>query len=195
MSSGNAENDADLVRRARAGEERAYTLLMRQHKDGLYRFARRYTGDSDEAYEVVQLTFISAWKALARFDTGRAFDTWLRAIALNKCRDLARRAKVRGLVFGPRASRLDEPEDPPSPIPGPEVSAVDRDELRAVERAMSKLPDGLKAPLILTAIEGLSMAETAEILGMTAKAVENRLYRARKALNDALSPAKATKQK
>lgn len=181
-----AEEDADLVRRARAGEERAYTLLMRRHKDGLYRFARRYTGDSDEAYEIVQLTFISAWKAIARFDTNRAFDTWLRAIALNKCRDKARRAKVRGFVFGSRDSHIEDSVDPPSSLPGPESMAMDRDELRAVEAAMTQLPDGLKAPLMLTAIEGLSMSKTAEILGMTTKAVENRVYRARKALGDAM---------
>jgi RNA polymerase sigma-70 factor (ECF subfamily) len=64
--------------------------------------------------------------------------------------------------------------------------AADRDELRAAERAIARLPDGLKAPLILTAIEGLSMAEAAQILGMTPKAVENRIYRARKALAGAL---------
>lgn len=186
MSPEPSGQDAELVRRARAGEERAYTLLMRRHKESLYRFARRYTGDSDEAYEVVQLTFISAWKALARFDTNRSFDIWLRAIALNKCRDTARRAKIRSLVFGPRTSRLDEPMDPASPLPGPEIIAAERDELRAVEAAILQLPDGLKAPLILTALEGLSMSETAAILGMTAKAVENRLYRARKVLADTL---------
>jgi len=190
VSPESAEEDADLVRRARAGEERAYTLLMRRHKDGLYRFARRYTGDSDEAYEIVQLTFISAWKAIARFDTNRAFDTWLRAIALNKCRDKARRAKVRGFVFGSRDSHIEDSVDPPSSLPGPENMAVDRDELRAVEAAMSQLPDGLKAPLVLTAIEGLSMSETAKILGMTTKAVENRIYRARKALGDVLKASR-----
>lgn len=186
MSADPAESDAALVRRARAGEERAYTLLMRRHKEALYRFARRYTGDSDEAYEIVQLTFISAWQALARFDTGRAFDTWLRAIALNKCRDKVRRAKVRGLFFGPRAHRDEAVADPAAALPGPEDMAADRDELRAAERAIARLPDGLKAPLILTAIEGRSMAEAADILGMTPKAVENRIYRARKALADTL---------
>lgn len=186
MSADPAESDAALVRRARAGEERAYTLLMRRHKEALYRFARRYTGDSDEAYEIVQLTFISAWQALARFDTGRAFDTWLRAIALNKCRDKARRAKVRGLFFGPRAHRDEAAADPAAAHPGPEDRVADRDELRAAEKAIARLPDGLKAPLILTAIEGLSMAEAADILGMTPKAVENRIYRARKALAETL---------
>lgn len=192
MSSGpDGENDADLIRRARAGEERAYTLLIRRHKEALYRFARRYTGNSDDAYEIVQLTFISAWKALARFDTGRAFDTWLRAIALNKCRDRARRAKVRGFVFGPRSVKdREEPPDPPSPIPGPEMELVSRDELRRVDDAISQLPDGLKAPLVLTAIEGLSMSEAADLLGMTPKAVEGRLYRARKILSDVMKQAK-----
>jgi RNA polymerase sigma factor CnrH len=180
------ETDAQLVRRALAGEERAFTLLMRRHKDGLYRFARRYTGDADEAYEVVQLTFISAWKALARFQTARAFDVWLRAIALNKCRDRARRVKVRRLVFGSPPEREDEMAEPPSPAPGPDIQISDRDELRAASEAIATLPHGLKAPLILTAIDGLTMAEAAQVLGMTAKAVENRLYRARRALTEAL---------
>ncbi|TRO95494.1 RNA polymerase sigma factor [Glycocaulis profundi] len=159
---------------------------MRRHKDGLYRFARRYTGNADEAYEVVQLSFISAWKALARFETGRAFDVWLRAIALNKCRDRARRAKVRRLVFGSPPEREGDAPEPPSQAPGPDVQVSDRDALRAAEAAIAALPDGLKAPLILTSIDGLTMAEAAQVLGMTAKAVENRLYRARKALAEAL---------
>lgn len=185
MSEATEESDAQLVRRALAGEERAFTVLMRRHKDGLYRFARRYTGNADEAYEIVQLTFISAWKALIRFETNRAFDVWLRAIAINKCRDRARRAKVRRLVFGPPPDRETYTPEPPSQTPGPDVQMSDRDELRAVEAAIAELPQGLKAPLILTTIDGLTMAEAGEVLGITAKAVENRLYRARKALTEA----------
>jgi RNA polymerase sigma factor CnrH len=182
------ETDAQLVRRALAGEERAFTLLMRRHKDGLYRFARRYTGDADEAYEIVQFSFISAWKALERFETARAFDVWLRAIALNKCRDRARRAKVRRLVFGSPSGGDGAMPEPPSPAPDPEAETSGRDELRAASDAIAALPDGLKAPLILTAIEGLTMAEAAQVLGMTPKAVENRLYRARRALAETLGP-------
>ncbi len=186
MSAEPEETDAQLVRRAVAGEERAFTLLMRRHKDGLHRFARRYTGDADEAYEVVQLSFISAWQALERFETARAFDVWLRAIALNKCRDRARRAKVRRLVFGSPPGGEGAMPEPPSPAPGPETETSDRDELRAASDAIAALPHGLKAPLILTAIDGLTMAEAAQVLGMTPKAVENRLYRARRALAEAL---------
>lgn len=185
MSEATEESDAQLVRRVLAGEERAFTVLMRRHKDGLYRFARRYTGNADEAYEIVQLTFISAWKALTRFETKRAFDVWLRAIAINKCRDRARRAKVRRLVFGRPPDRGTYTPEAPSQAPGPDVQMSDRDELRAVEAAIAELPLGLKAPLILTTFDGLTMAEAGEVLGITAKAVENRLYRARKALIEA----------
>lgn len=179
------DSDTDLVHRALAGEERAYGQLMTRHKDGLYRFARRYSGNSDDALEIVQLTFISAWQALARFDTGRAFDVWLRAIALNKCRDMARRRKVRRFMMA--LGQISERQaDPPSPEAGPETRLLDRDELRRADAAISSLPDGLKAPLLLTALEGLTMAEAGAVLGMSAKAVENRLYRARKALAQTL---------
>jgi len=180
------ESDTDLVHRALAGDQRAYSLLMTRHKGALYRFARRYSGDSDDALEIVQLTFISAWQALARFDAGRAFDVWLRAIALNKCRDMARRRKVRHFItaLGQLPERF---ADPPSPEAGPETRLMDRDALRRTDEAIAALPHGLKAPLLLTAIEGLTMAEAGVVLGMSAKAVENRLYRARKALAQSLS--------
>lgn len=185
MTSEAQDSDASLVSRALAGDERAYSLLMTRHKEGLYRFARRYSGNGDDALEIVQLTFISAWQALARFDTGRAFDVWLRAIALNKCRDMGRRRKVRRFTMA--LSQISEKlADPPSPEAGPETQLVDRDELRRADAAISSLPDGLKAPLLLTALEGLTMAEAGAVLGMSAKAVENRLYRARKALAQTL---------
>ncbi len=73
--------DADLVRRAIAGEDRAFTLLMRRHKGALFGFTRRYVGEVDAALEIVHETFVSAWKSLRRYDTGRPFDVWLRTIA------------------------------------------------------------------------------------------------------------------
>ena len=94
------ETDADLVLRARGGEDRAFTTLMRRHKPSLYGFVRRYVGDADAAVDVVQETLVAAWKALARFDDRRAFPVWLRAIALNKCRDRARRLAVRRFILG-----------------------------------------------------------------------------------------------
>ena len=94
------DSDADLVGQALGGDDHAFTLLMRRHKAGLYRFVRRYVGDADGAVDVVQESFVAAWRALRRFDGRRPFGVWLRAIALNKCRDRGRRQLVRRLAFG-----------------------------------------------------------------------------------------------
>ena len=87
--------DASLALAARQGDQPAFAALMRRHKQWLYRFVRRYVGDRDDAYDVVQESFVSAWSALARYDPERPFEAWLRRIALNKCRDRARRGAVR----------------------------------------------------------------------------------------------------
>jgi len=87
--------DASLAVAARQGDQAAFAALMRRHKGWLYRFIRRYVADRDDAYDVLQESFVSAWSALSRFDPERPFEAWLRRIALNKCRDRARRDAVR----------------------------------------------------------------------------------------------------
>jgi RNA polymerase sigma factor CnrH len=174
--------DADLARRAAAGDERAFTLLMGRHKDPLYRFTRRLTGDSDHAYEATQQTFISAWNAIHRYDDRRPFDVWLRAIALNKVRDLSRRRAVRRLFAGGD----EEATGVPDPARSAERRLLDQERLAALDRAIATLPEGLKAPLVLTLLDGRSQAEAGAILGINAKAVETRVYRAKKRLAAAL---------
>lgn len=140
-------------------------------------FARRLTGDSDQAYEATQQSFISAWKAIERYD-GRPFDTWLRAIALNKVRDLGRRAAVRRLIRG-EERKVAAFVDPASSA---EQQMMDRERMDALGRAVAGLPETLKGALVLTAMEGCSHAEAASILGVSAKAVETRVSRAKKQL-------------
>lgn len=93
-------SDSILARSAAAGDDRAFAVLVRRHKDGLYRLLRRYTGDADEAYEAVHEAFIAAWGALKRYDPQRPFGAWLRTIAINKARDRGRRMVVRRVIFG-----------------------------------------------------------------------------------------------
>ena len=139
-------------------------------------------GAADDAYDLTQQTFVSAWSALGRYDPDRAFTTWLRAIALNKCRDHGRRATVRRLIFGARPSTEAAIVEVASDAPSAETQAHDTRVLGELDRALTTLPDGLKTPLILTALDGLSTAEAAAVMGVSPKAVETRLYRARKAL-------------
>lgn len=170
--------DSVLTSAAAQGDEQAFAALMRRHKTWLYRFIRRYAGDSDEAYDLLQDTFVSAWQALARFDPQRSFPVWLRRIALNKCRDRARRAAVRRAalaLFGFDAANNQT-------APAADELAASEQSMHRLEQAIANLPRRLKEPLILTTFQGLSHKEAAAILGINAKAVEMRVYRARRRL-------------
>jgi RNA polymerase sigma-70 factor (ECF subfamily) len=179
VSLGGAETDAELAARALAGGDEAFALLMRRHKAWVFRFIRRYVGSSEDVYDLVQETFFSAWQALERYQRDRPFDAWLRRIALNKCRDRGRRELVRR-VLQAFSHHEDEPAlEVPDPAAGPDTRADADDAVHRLEHALEHLPRGLKEPLLLTALEGLSHKEAGELLGLNAKAVEMRVYRAR----------------
>jgi RNA polymerase sigma factor (sigma-70 family) len=180
-----AESDADLVRRARAGEQRAFSLLMGRHKHWLYRFIRRNVGDADEAYDVLQDAFVSAMSNLARYDTARPFEAWLRRIALNKCRDRGRREAVRR-AFGLSRRGPEETEAVADSAIGADQALETSHALKALDKAIAALPAALKEPLVLTVLEGLSQKEAGALLGISAKAVEVRVYRAKRQLAEAL---------
>ena len=160
---------------------------MQRHKGWLYRFVRRYVPDAEEAYDVVQESFAAAWAAIGRYDPERPFEAWLRRIALNKCRDRGRKAAVRRVLFGFRGA--DPVSEPVDPAVGPDEAALKGQALQRLENAIAALPRGLKEPLVLTALEGLSHKEAGDLLGLNAKAVETRVYRARKQLAAALERA------
>ena len=72
-------SDGDLAVRAQSGDKHAFEGLVQRHKGPLFRFVRRSIGNDDDAYDVVQDSFVSAWLALARFDRNKSFTSWLRA--------------------------------------------------------------------------------------------------------------------
>ena len=189
MSGSDDEEDGALAGRARAGDERAFSQLMRRHKEPLYRFVRRYVGDADEAYDLLQESFAAAWRALASYDVARPFPFWLRRIALNKCRDWSRRRAVRRWLTSsdPLDSRAGDLLADPGPTP--ERALAEQELLARLDRAIAALPRGLKEPLLLTVIDGLSQEQAGQLLGLSRKAVEVRVYRARRALADLLGVA------
>lgn len=173
-------DDAALVTRALAGDAQAQRALVERHREAIYRLARAATGDANEAMDIVQEAFLAAFAALHRYDPERSLKAWLAAITLNKTRDWARRRAVRQFL------RLAMPEDADNWVsddaPLPDEVAQQRDALAVTARAIAILPTNLKDVLLLRALEGLSQAETALALGISQKAVETRLYRARKKL-------------
>lgn len=181
------DSDEALVRRAAAGDEPAFGQLMRRHKQGLYRFLRRLTGDSEEAHDLLQDSFVAIWRNLGRFDIDRPFLPWAQRIALNKVRDAARRRAVRRFLLGP--SRDGEMLEVADTAALPDTKVADRQDLARLDRAIADLPFALRAPLVLTAIEGLSQAEAGAQLGISAKAVETKVARARRILSAVLERA------
>lgn len=180
-------SDEALATRAASGDEQAFAALMGRHKEVLYRVARRYVGNGDDAYDIVQQSFLSAWGGLDRYDPARNFAAWLRSITLNKCRDNARRVAVRRFLMIPvTASLADNVADPQLSA---EEQLIAREELATLDSAVARLPRALKEPLLLTVFAGLTQADAGRELGITVKAVETRVYRARRALAEALNKA------
>jgi RNA polymerase sigma factor (sigma-70 family) len=177
--------DAEIVAAARLGDGDAFGILLRRYQNPIYRFVRGQIGDADEAMDLVQEVFVSAHGALHRYDPTRSLRTWLLAIALNKCRDWARRRKVR--AFFARALPIgNDAVGIAADRPGPDIEAADRQALDLAWRAIADLPASLKEPLVLTTIDGLSQGEAAQLLGISTKAVETRVARARATLREAL---------
>jgi RNA polymerase sigma-70 factor, ECF subfamily len=168
------------VRAAQAGDMAAFEWLVRQHEERLFNFCCRWLRCVEDAREVCQDAFVRAWQALPEFEGRAKFSTWLYQIALNLCRD---RAKTRSTRQRESTIAIDEIERPPlCPQSAPDANAELQSELQKLERGLAVLPDKLRAVLILTAMEGLSHEECAQVLDCSMRGVEGRVYRARQML-------------
>ena len=178
-----APSDETLAEQAKRGDRPAFEALVRRHKNALYRFVRLYVGQADDAYDVLQDAFISAWEGLRRYDPGRPFLPWLRTIALNKCRDFGRRQAVRKRLIQLFAREHEQPV----------MASIESDvglkeeRLSRLDAAIAALPAFYKEPLLLTMVAGLSQHDAAVQLKTTTKAVEMRIRRAKQKLEAALS--------
>lgn len=181
MTPGESAPDEQLAIAAQSGDRSAFESLVRRHKARIYRFVRRYVGQSEDAYDILQDCFVAAWSGLVRYDPERPFLPWLRVIALNKCRDFSRRQKVRRLML--KAFALEKgSEQIAHAVHATDDTEVDLERFHRLDQAIAGLPAFYKEPLLLTTVGGLSNIEAAETLKTTPKAIEMRLYRARQKL-------------
>lgn len=160
----------------------AFACLIERYGNSLYQFAVRHVPQREDAHDLVQETFIAAWSALNRYDPNRPLYVWLRSILYNRCRDLARKAAVRRIFVVWGGAEGEELESVPDDAPPAETLLTRAAAQRRLEAALASLPRELREPLVLTQWDGLSNREAAELLGIRVKAVENRLYKARKKL-------------
>lgn len=178
------ENDAAAVAAALGGRQVGYVWLMDSHRQAVFRFVRGHVAHEEEALDVTQECFVSAFAALKRYDPDRSFRNWLLSIAINKCRDWGRRRTVRKLFNF--ASPLDEAFGVADPDPDPEQAAIADQGVARIKAALANLPTKLRNPILLCSIEGLSQDQAAQVLGISRKAVETRIYRARQKLSEML---------
>ena len=182
MTAPSADSDGALAARSIAGDNRAFAEIVGRHKQFLYRLIVRLVGNPDDALDLVQEAFVSAHGALKRYDPDRPMRTWVARIAVNKARDWQRKERVRAVLRSvlPMGDAPDIAADHVSV----EQEVSDRAELAAVRRRIAQMPAKLREILVLRTIEGLPQAQVAEMLGISEKAVETRLYRARRHLAD-----------
>ncbi len=168
--------DRDCVALSQQGDRNAFSTLVRRYQDRVYRFILRMVGSRDEALELTQDAFIKAWQALPGWRPEAQFQTWLFRIASNTAMDSLRRRKVVEFVA------LEEDYDVPAAAAGPDAQLQAKQQLRALEAALNRLPHDQRQIVLLREMEDMSYSEMSAALGISEGTVKSRLARAREAL-------------
>jgi RNA polymerase sigma-70 factor (ECF subfamily) len=164
-----SDADARLVARIRAGDDDAFEALVGQYQAPLFRYLRGFVGDAEHARDLVQDTFLRAYRSLGSLEDAGLLRSWLYRIAHNlACSALRRRRLISWLPLLPTHHSS----------PSPDRSAI---ESARVEEALSGIPIEQRAPLLLHLVAGFSYAEIATLLQVTEGAVRMRISRGRAA--------------
>ncbi len=179
-----AQPDLRLVERVLAGETALYGVLVQRYNRRLYRCARSVLKDADEAEDVVQQAYVSAFEALRGFRGDAALGTWLTRIVFHEAlRRLRSRRRARGWE---EESMAELSRDEPVRSSDPEHEVARLELGRLLESAVDALPDHYRVVVVLRDIEQMSTEETAHALELTEENVRIRLHRGRGMLRDAL---------
>jgi RNA polymerase sigma-70 factor (ECF subfamily) len=177
-----AFSDEEIVARVLGGETPLFEVLMRRHNERVYRAARAIIRDDHEAEDVMQEAYVNAYAHLAQFDRRAKFSTWLTKIAVYEALARARRLGR----YEPLDDHSLETFMPTTSSPDPERQAFGRELAQLIESAVDRLADGYREVFMLRQIEGLSTAETAQVLDVSEDVVKTRFSRARRALQQDL---------
>ena len=177
--------DVSLIAACQQGDPRAFRDLFDLYKDRIYALCRHMAGNAEDAEDLTQDVFISAFRNINTFRAEAAFSTWLYRIASNRCAAEFRKKSPASRSFE-RLNDLDAA--PPSPGPNPEDLVVRKELTGRVEAAVAALPENLRLIFVLGTLEGMRYREVAEIASCSEEAVKMRIHRARKRVRDSLKP-------
>jgi RNA polymerase sigma-70 factor, ECF subfamily len=185
------ESDQLLVERVQAGDKRAFDVLVSKYQRRLMRLVSRLVHDTAEAEDVVQETFIKAYRALRHFRGDAAFYTWLYRIGINTAKNYlvtqGRRTPTSSDTDAEQAESFDDGQrlrdnnTPESVLASKQIAAT-------VNAAMDVLPIELRTAIVLREIEGLSYEEISEIMACPIGTVRSRIFRAREVIAEKLKP-------
>ena len=186
-----ATEAAAVLDRARQGDSDAFRALVEQHSRSVFRLAFRMTGNEQDAEDVVQESFLRAYRQLGRFESRANFGTWLYRIVSNCSVDLMRSKQARHDQV--RGDSLDEGvmELPAADVPGPERMAQSAEIETRVQRALRELSPLERAAFTLRHYEGRSIDEISATLGLGTSAAKHSVFRAVKKLRIALAPLRS----
>ena len=181
--------DAAAVALARDGDSEAFRALVERHSRAVFRLAHRMTGNASDAEDVVQETFLKAYRQLSRFESRANFGTWVHRIAVNCSIDLIRSRPHR--EAGHDAADLEQfgAGDAAEPgLPSPERLMLSTEVQGRISDAMGALSRMERAAFVLRHFEGQSIDEISRALGLKTNATKHSIFRAVKKMRQALEP-------
>jgi RNA polymerase sigma-70 factor, ECF subfamily len=175
------EMDDAAVGRARAGDSDGFRQLVEKHSRSVFRLAFRMTGNEQDAEDIVQETFLRAYRQLNRYESRSSFGTWLYRIAANCSLDLIRSRK-----HARNRADAEVLRTVPASDPGPDRLALSGEVQQRVTAAMAELSQQERTAFVLRHFEGLSIEEISGMLGINGNAAKHSIFRAVQKLRKAL---------
>lgn len=168
--------DEELVSRSMGGDSESFNQLIKRWERPIYALAYRTIGREDDARDVVQETFLRAFRGLSGFKGQAKFSSWLYRITLNLCRDWMRRQRRAPVIATPDGVDLVELAGESANVETADAAVGRRELSRLVARAMTALPEEQRAAIVLKEYHGLTFQEIADLLGCPLSTVKTRLY-------------------
>lgn len=184
--------DAALVQRVRAGDYSSFETLVRRHEKKIYNLAYRMMDNREDASDILQETFLQAFRKLDGFKGESGFSTWIYRIAVNLCLMKKRKEKGRRVISLDAPVLYQRQKELRTAVPDdwskdPSVSLENKELKKKLAEAIKELPEDYRTVFLLREVQGLSNEKAAEILKISLPAVKSRLHRARLFLRDKLA--------
>ncbi len=188
MAKAKKREDHELVRKAKAGDGKAYDALMEMYRDVVFSIVYRMVHNKQEAEDLTQETFIKAYNSINSFNEEYAFSTWLFKIATNHCIDFFRKRKLVTYSMDQPIQYKDEEikQEYPDYEPTIDTEMVASEKSIIIRQAINKLPEKYRVAIILRHHEEKSYEEIAAILDLPLGTVKARIFRAREMLKKLL---------